>query len=552
MKNIRKYIAIFLISLASSAGILVNDAAAFTEIMISPDDCTISIFLRKEFSVMTSPALTDWIDEIDGEIAKARATLNPGWFQNWQNRNKNAATLQAERAQAQDDLNWFTSKRAEVQNIINNYPVITDAQIEALAQKWKREIEDKWNAQNYLFDGHCKVRVVMAYVVRKETDPPHRGFDQIRIAPGDFRSYVEGDWNFDANGFSEFPYNNAVFGVWSMNSLDDYTAPHEAGHEMGLKDRYRDRPGGGVDVEQGYENDLYGTPVARPTAAQLKALTVISVGRNGLRVNNLETILNGRSIRCPPGGTPQNPRVFIDYSNIPFPGRDRMPAIPKDECTTCPSDKPCETGTPSTETPKDVTPTEPSETVQYRKDTLEDVSTDTAIVTKDTPEGKEIDISVLPTGKSTDFRTWEVDDITLFIDGQRTKPRTKENFYVDKGSYFRGAAALVITAIGTQYRPYAEEAESGKVCPVTGEKIEGGSSDRKTSRTDEAIDRAGVAAGMGLLASQAKGTITGKKCSFSLDKNTADKIDGKNDYARVTVINKSNNIERTVKVPLGN
>jgi hypothetical protein len=528
MKSIKIHIVVFLISLILSAGILINKAAAFTEIMISPDDCTISIFLRKEFSVMTPPALTAWLNQVNGELATAVT---------------------------QADIDWFTARRNEIQNVINNYPAVSDAQIEALAQKWKAEIENKWNAPNHMFDGHCRVRVVMAYVIRKENDPPHMGFDQIRIAPGDFRSYVEGDWNFDANGFSEFPYSNTVHGVWSMNTTDDYTAPHEAGHEMGLKDRYRDRPAGaGADIEPGYENDLYGGPAGAATRAQLGALQVVSVGADGSRINNLETILRGRRVLCPVGGTVQNPGSIIDYSNIPFPGRDKMPERPKEKCTECtpvPSpvtETPKDAAKPAEDTTKDTTSAEPTESVQYRQDKVEDVTVDTGIVYKETPAGRQIDISSLPRGKGIDLREWQVKDITLLVDGQKIKPRTKDNFYVDKKSSFRDPAVAVITAIGTQYRPYAKEAESGKVCPVTGKKLE--SEGQSRSGADEAIETAGMTAGLGLLVSQAKGTITGKKCSFSLDKETAGKLDGKDDYARITVINESKNITRTMKVPL--
>lgn len=546
MNDIKRHIGIFSLTLILSVAVFANEAKAFTEIHISPVDCTITILLRKEFRVLSRQTLNDWLRQTDEAIANAQEVLNPGWFQRQLNRVRSNAALQAERAQAQADLNFHTARRNEIQDIINNYAPMTQAQAEALVQKWKNEIESKWNAQNYLHDGHCVVRVRMVYAISTDADPPKRGFDQIKIVPADYRSRVRGVWNFNANGFSTYPFDNDLTGMWSMNTIDNYTAPHEAGHEMGLKDRYADVAGGGVTIELGYENDLMGGPLVA-TALQLGALPVESIGNNGLRVNNLQTILNQMSILCPRGGTPQNPRALIDFVPGPARGGDVLEERPKEKCARR-SSEPVPPSQPSTETPAVELPAEPTETVQYSEDKLEDVTANTAIVTKDTAEGKEIDVSVLPTGKGIDFRNWEVTDVTLVIDGRKIKPRTKDNFYVDKESCLKGPATLAIVALGAQYKPYVEEAESGKVCPVTGKKIEG--SGKKKSHADEAINKAGVATGMGLLASQAKGTITGKKCRFDIDKNTAEKLDGQDDYARITVLNETNNKERTIKVPL--
>lgn len=551
MKTIK--IAVISIALVFSFLMPAKEAKAFTEIFISNDDCTITILLRKEFRVLSRQTLDDWLRQVDEGIANAQAVLNPGWLQRQANRFRSNASIQAEQAQAQADLSYYTAARNKIQNIINTYTPMTDAEAEALAQKWKNEIETKWNAQNYLHDGNCRVRVVMAYVVSKETDPPKRGFDQIKIVPGDFRSHIKGVGSFNADGFSEDPYNHDVTGMWTKDTEDNYTAPHEAGHEMGLNDRYTDIPGDGYVIDAGYEFDLMGGAPHIPNGS----LVVESTGTNGLHVNNLKTILDNMSIRCPPGCTPQNPRALIDFVPGPAKTGGILTEKPEEKCTECPP-PPKDVSKAAEETAEETKPAEdaakpaediakkPTETVQYSKDKIEDVATDTAIVTKDTPQGKEIDVSALPTGKGIDFRKWEVKDITLLLDGQKVKPVKKDNFYVDKESYFRGAAATVITAIGIAYSPYVKEAESGEVCHVTGKESESkGKGYEKTP-----AERAAVAAGIGLLASQAKGTITGKKCSFNLDKNTADKLDGRDDYARVTVMLEDRNITRTINVPL--
>ena len=188
------------------------------------------------------------------------------------------------------------------------------------------------------------------------------------------------------------------------------------------------------------------------------------------------------------------------------------------------------------------------EAVQYKK--IEGDRTpstcDAAVVYKPTLDGMDVDTAVAVTGKGADFRQWTVDDTTLRIDGELVTPSKKEKIYIEKESYFKGPAVAAFTALGAQYRRHAEEAESGEVCPVTGEKKT--ASTKK--RTDEAIDKAGMAAGMGLLASKAKGEITGQKAVFKLNREQAQKVIDKKAVLQVSAKNKSTHQDQNFKTSI--
>ncbi len=162
-----------------------------------------------------------------------------------------------------------------------------------------------------------------------------------------------------------------------------------------------------------------------------------------------------------------------------------------------------------------------TEEVQYVDLKGDRAKCDTATLYKPTLQGMDVTAATVVTGKGADFRKWKVDDVRMNLDGEVIKPDKEEDFYIEKDSYYRGAATVTFAAIGSQYKRHADKAQSGGVCPVTGQKKE--VSDRKDTIHD-GIDRAGMAAGMGLLASQARGSIPAKKVTFKLDKKQAKKI----------------------------
>lgn len=65
-----------------------------------------------------------------------------------------------------------------------------------------------------------------------------------------------------------------------------------------------------------------------------------------------------------------------------------------------------------------------------------------------------------------------------------------------------------------------------------------------------AIDKAGMAAGMGLLTSQARGEITGKKFTFNFNQEGMKKVDGDNDKVEILLENKERHQQEKIEIPL--
>jgi len=164
----------------------------------------------------------------------------------------------------------------------------------------------------------------------------------------------------------------------------------------------------------------------------------------------------------------------------------------------------------------------PQDAIQYKKIKGRKASCDVGILYKKTPRGMDIDVSAIATGKGINFRKWKITDMKLNIEGNKIKAYKKETFYITKESFFHDAATLLFAAIGTQYKKqYAQQVQSGEVCPVTG--------DQRVAYKDKgtfakAIDKAGMAAGLGLLTSQAKGDISAQRYTFSLDGDFTGKV----------------------------
>lgn len=157
--------------------------------------------------------------------------------------------------------------------------------------------------------------------------------------------------------------------------------------------------------------------------------------------------------------------------------------------------------------------------------------------------GIKLEAASMAVGEGADLRKWKVIDIKLVTDGRYLRGEEDERVYATKESMFRAPAAAVFTAIGAAYGIYADECSSGGVCPVTGGSVEG---KRGRSGLQRGIDTAGMASGMGLLASQAKGEITGLKTSFDLTREQAGKLEG----IKVTVEHEGTGKKERVRIPL--
>ncbi|MDO8662246.1 MAG: hypothetical protein Q7K98_03385 [Candidatus Omnitrophota bacterium] len=190
-----------------------------------------------------------------------------------------------------------------------------------------------------------------------------------------------------------------------------------------------------------------------------------------------------------------------------------------------------------------------SEGIQYKNLDLGQVAVDAGIHYKNTRDGgMNIDTTALATGGKGHLREWEVTDTVLEVNGAKLRPYKKDKFYVARESAFRKTATAVFAWLGSQYKDRASEAQSGEVCPVTGQPKAG--TDKKGS-TAEAIDKAGMAAGLGLLVSQAKGEITGQKCSFNLNKEQAQEIKEGKGALKIGMENRETSRKEKAEIPLG-
>ena len=163
------------------------------------------------------------------------------------------------------------------------------------------------------------------------------------------------------------------------------------------------------------------------------------------------------------------------------------------------------------------------EEIEYKKFKLEESSCDVGVRYKNTPKGMILGVSALATGKGAEFRKWKVSGIKLNIGGERFKPDIDEKFYVTEESFWRVPGAIVIAAIGA-FGEY------------------GGSDMNNT------LSKIGVGLGLGLLALQANGEITGERCIFSLPADVVAKIKEGQDTIEIMIENENLHLNNTIKI----
>ncbi len=171
-----------------------------------------------------------------------------------------------------------------------------------------------------------------------------------------------------------------------------------------------------------------------------------------------------------------------------------------------------------------------NEEMEYKKFKLEESSCDVGVHYKSTQKGLLIGISAIATGKGAEFRKWEVSDIKIKIDDRSFRPDKESNFYITEESLFRVPGAIVFAAIGA-FGEY------------------GG------SNLNNNLSKIAVGLGMGLIALQAKGEITGKRCVFNIPSDKLDKIDEGRDSIDILIENKDLHLKESIKIaiikPLG-
>ncbi len=188
--------------------------------------------------------------------------------------------------------------------------------------------------------------------------------------------------------------------------------------------------------------------------------------------------------------------------------------------------------------------------IQYETLTAGKAKCDVGILYKETEDGMELKVAGVATGKGSDFRRWEVTDIKLDANGESIRPSSTEKAWGGEESFFRLPAAFVFAAIGSQYERYGSECGSGQTCPVTGQPVGGDAHPGYKGSTAQAIDKAGMAAGLGLLTAQAKGEVPILKCSFPLNRDLIAKFLAGKLKVKIKVENKDKNETKKAEVDL--
>ena len=163
---------------------------------------------------------------------------------------------------------------------------------------------------------------------------------------------------------------------------------------------------------------------------------------------------------------------------------------------------------------------------QYKKFKMDDETTDAAIIYRVKTDGMDVAVSAVTMGKGAEFRKWEVTDIRLRIAGEAVRPDSYGRFYVTKESIFRYPAAVLFAVIGAM-------------------------STTEGSGLSRGVSAAGLAIGLGLLATQAKGDITGQNASFKLSAELAGKI-GEGDAVEITTEDKDLHLKDVIRTGLVN
>lgn len=165
------------------------------------------------------------------------------------------------------------------------------------------------------------------------------------------------------------------------------------------------------------------------------------------------------------------------------------------------------------------------EEIEYKKFKLEDASCDVGVRYKSTEKGLIVGVSAIATGKGSEFRKWDISDIKMRIGNDRLKPDEESKFYVSEESFFRIPGAVIFAAIGA-FGEY------------------GG------SNLNNNLSKVGVALGLGLIALQAKGEITGRRAIFYIPGDIVTKIDEGKDMIEILLENENKHVKDEIKIGL--
>lgn len=153
--------------------------------------------------------------------------------------------------------------------------------------------------------------------------------------------------------------------------------------------------------------------------------------------------------------------------------------------------------------------------IMYVTNKARDFGIEWAIVATPKEGGKtQYEVSTVAKGQGADFRKWIPQSTELIPvgGGKPELPAIETKIYIEKTGKLQMLAVPLFAALGSQYVGRAGDAASHPGTPCSA-----GSDEGEHKGIHEGVDRVGMAAGMGLLASQAKGQMEGRKYTFLSD-----------------------------------
>ena len=163
------------------------------------------------------------------------------------------------------------------------------------------------------------------------------------------------------------------------------------------------------------------------------------------------------------------------------------------------------------------------EEIEYKKFKSDDASCDVGIRYKKTPKGIIVGVSAIATGRGSEFRKWSVSDIKLRIGGERYRPDQESKFYVTEESYFRVPGAILIGVLA-------------------------GLHDYGGSNFNNTLSQVCVGIGVGLIALQAKGEITGERCAFYLPPDVFERLKEGEDSIEIAIANEDRHLKESIRI----
>ncbi len=172
-----------------------------------------------------------------------------------------------------------------------------------------------------------------------------------------------------------------------------------------------------------------------------------------------------------------------------------------------------------------------------------DTVSDLAFVLRRVGNRTILETSVISKGQGAQSRRWKPENPFLVTPSGRISSTKTSSFYSRKPSAAGGVAPILFAAIGSQYERHASQAQQsqGTSCPTTG------SGTAKQGPISKTVDRVGMAAGLGLLASQAGGELTGMRASFDV---TGHESELKNALFKCDIVNRDAHKQVSITVPV--